>query len=206
MEQNNWTDDLEHILDNIRRNSSTLHEYHRKAFLHLNSQIKYYRIPVLFISSVASVWSIAGATFMEQEQVSLINCFLGFTASLITSIELYIGIGKQMETEIILSREFYTLSVDIFKTLSLDRENRLNDGKEYLNECYGEYIKLIERSDVLDKRLNDELMPMTNNKQVYRRKSSELLGATLVSKELPDDTSDSSSEKQLVMKDPIEQI
>ena len=111
-----------------------------------------------------------------------------------------------METEIILSREFYTLSVDIFKTLSLDRENRLNDGKEYLNECYGEYIKLIERSDVLDKRLNDELMPMTNSKQVYRRKSSELLGATLVNKEMPDDTSDSSSEKQLIIKDPIEQI
>ena len=204
MEVNNWTGDLELILDNIRKNSSLLHEYHRKSFLHLNSQIKYYRIPVLVLSSVASVWSIAGASFMEQEEVSLINCFLGFTASLITSIELYIGIGKQMETEIVLSREYYVLSVDIFKTLSLDCENRLNDGKEYLNECYGNYIKLIERSDVLDKRIHDELMPMTNNKSVYKRKSDTILSPTLVHKE--DDSSDSSGDNKIILKSPIENI
>ena len=205
MEINNWTDDIEVILDNIRKNCSLLYEYHRKQFLHLNSQIKYYRIPVLVLSSVASVWSIAGASFMQQEEVSLINCFLGFTASLITSIELYIGIGKQMESEIILSREYYILSVDIFKTLSLDRENRLNDGKEYLNECYGNYIKLVERSDVLDKRIHDELMPMTTNKAEYRRKSEERLAPTLVSK-TEDDSSESSGENKIVLKSPIEQI
>ena len=109
-----------------------------------------------------------------------------------------------METEIVLSREYYVLSVDIFKTLSLDCENRLNDGKEYLNECYGNYIKLIERSDVLDKRIHDELMPMTNNKSVYKRKSDTILSPTLVHKE--DDSSDSSGDNKIILKSPIENI
>ena len=48
-----------------------------------------------------------------------------------------------MELELKQSKEFYTLAINLYKTLALKRENRLDDGKEFLNDKYSLYTKLV---------------------------------------------------------------
>ena len=78
---------------------------------------------------------------------------IGMTMGIIGSVELYLGIQTSMELELKQSKEFYTISIDLFKMLSLRRENRSEDGKDYLNKRYGDYIKLCEASNLLRRKL-----------------------------------------------------
>ena len=52
------------------------------------------------------------------------------------------------------------LSVDIFKTLSLDKHNRPIPAKDYLEKSYNTYQKLIESSNTLARRIDDQLVPL----------------------------------------------
>jgi hypothetical protein len=155
-----FTADIEGVLEHIRINCAILTEYHRKDFLKLNNSIKYYRIPVLLLSSVASVWSVSGTAFLDQEIVSLTNCMLGLIAGTITSIELFVKLDEKMKLAEELSHKYYIISADIFKTLSLRDENRNQSGKDYLMEIFSNYLKLIEKSNILDKRVKDQLLPL----------------------------------------------
>ena len=91
---------------------------------------------------------------------------------IIGSLELYLGIQNAMELELKQSKEFYTLAIHLYKTLSLLRENRLEDGKEYLNEKYSLYIKLCESSNLLDRRMKSDLLAMVPDNMKYESSSS----------------------------------
>jgi hypothetical protein len=84
--------------------------------------------------------------------------FLSLSCGIIGSIELFYGFSKQMEVEQVGSREFYVLSTDVYKYLSLKRENRTADGATFLTEIYSRYIKLIESSIILKKKVEDKLV------------------------------------------------
>lgn len=150
--------DIELILENIRCNSSILSHYHRKRYLELKGKLKFFRLPVIVISAVNSVGAVSLQPFLAQGYISLINMFLSLTCGIIGSIELFYGFGKQMEIEQVGSREFYVLSTDIYKYLSLKRENRIIQGQAFLTETYSRYIKLVESSIILKKKVEDRLV------------------------------------------------
>ena len=75
-----------------------------------------------------------------------------------SAIELYLGIQQSMELCLSHSKAFYTLAIDIYKTLSLRRENRGEDGKDYLNKKYAHYIKIVEASNLLKRKLKADLL------------------------------------------------
>jgi hypothetical protein len=83
--------------------------------------------------------------------------FLSLTVGIIGSIEMFFNITKQMESELSESKSFYVLGCDIFKYLSLNKEKRIDDEREFLNEIYGRYIKLVESSIILKKKVVDKL-------------------------------------------------
>ena len=68
-----------------------------------------------------------------------------------------------MEDELVCSKDFYLLAIDIYKILSLSAENRNIDGKSYLDEKYQTYIKLVETSNLLTKTISDHLTPLPND-------------------------------------------
>jgi len=49
------------------------------------------------------------------------------------------------------------LSIDIYKILSLKNEDRACDGDKFLNDSYNQYIKLFERSNLLDIDFKDKM-------------------------------------------------
>jgi hypothetical protein len=83
---------------------------------------------------------------------------LSLIVGIIGSIEMFYGVTKQMEVELIGSKDFYILSCDIYKWLCLSPDNRVGTPKEFLNESYTRYIKLVETSITLKKRIEDKLV------------------------------------------------
>jgi hypothetical protein len=159
----NWSKDYEDILENIRSNCVIMSIYHRKRFYHYKGLLKYFRIPLIVISAMNSVFSVGLQPFLEQGIISVICCLLSLFSAIISSIELFLAISTQMENELNNSKMFYLLGIDIYKTLSLKPEHRPLSGKDYLDKNYSEYCKLFENSNLIDKKIMDKLTIINNN-------------------------------------------
>lgn len=163
VEMNNWSDEIEEICDKLRINCVNLSEYHRKRYYHFKSYGKWFRLPMIILASVNSTASVGLQPVLDQTIISGITCLIGMVMGIIGSLELYLGIQTSMEMELKHSKDYYTLAIHIFKTLSLYRENRLEDGKEYLNEKYSQYIKFCESSNLLDRKMKNDLLTTVPN-------------------------------------------
>ena len=155
-----WSDDIEKILNDIRQNSVILSEFHNMKYFHLKSYLKYFRIPCIILSAFNSVFAVGLSSFMEQTLVSVINCIISLICGIIVSIELYMQIESSMREEVISCKNYYLLSVDIQKILLLERTNRQVKGKVFLDKCFTEYCKLYENSGLLKKQIKDSLTPL----------------------------------------------
>lgn len=199
-----WTAEVEEILEKLRINCVNLSEYHRKRYYHFKGYGKYFRLPLIILASINSTASVGLQTLLEQPVISGITCLIGMMMGILSAYELYLGIQANMELELKQSKDFYTLSIDLFKTLSLRRENRGEEGKDYLNKKYSQYVKLVEASNLLKRQLTiDTLTTIPENciditpvetpngsqaelKQLYKlpRPSLERQSAKLFSEEL----------------------
>lgn len=149
--------DIESVLDKLRQNSSTLSNYHRKRYLVLKARLKYYRVPIIVVSACNSVGAVSLQPFLNQTYISLLNMFLSLIVGIIGSIEMFLQINRELESSLVNQKEFYILSCDIYKYLELQRGNRITDERTFLQESYTRYIKLIETSYTLKKRIDDKL-------------------------------------------------
>jgi hypothetical protein len=161
--ENAYTTDIEIYLENVRLNCVILQTVHKKRYFALKSWLKYFKIPNIIISSSNSVLSVGMTGYMEQSWISGMTCLLSLLSAIITSIELYLGIENNMVKEEQISRSYYLLGTNIFKMLSLTRENRKINGNDYLNEIFSEYNKLIEKSSFIKASVDDKLMPLPND-------------------------------------------
>lgn len=150
--------DVEQILENIRINAANLSEYHRRRFYHFKSFGKYFRIPIIVLSSITASASVGLQPVLEQGIISGLTCLLGFGIAVISSIEMYLGIQPAMDSELALSRDYYTLAIDIFKCLNLSRENRTEEPRSYLDKKYSDYKSLKETSSLLKSRMTVDLL------------------------------------------------
>lgn len=157
-----WNSDIEIILENIRINCVSLNKEHKKRYFKLKSTLHYYRLPIIILSGINSIVAVGIQNYIEQKTISMITCLLSLTCSIIGSIELYLGIQKQMENELSISKEYYLLSIDIHKTLNLSKEHRPIPAKEYLDKIYSNYCKLIENSNLLPRKIIDKLAEIPN--------------------------------------------
>jgi len=153
-----WTLDIETVLDQIRKNCLILTEYHRKKYLLLNGFIKWFRIPIIVVSAINSVFSVGLNKFINQDTVSVINCLMSLIVGVIGSIELYLAIQDKLNKELASSKNYYILSIDIYKILSLDRANRHSEATVFLDDHYNEYIKLVNASNIREEYINDYLI------------------------------------------------
>lgn len=153
-----WSTDIEGVLENIRLNCIILQEYHKKRYYKLKSYLKYFRIPLIVLSAINSVFAVGLQPYLLQGTISIINCFISLVCGVITSVELYLKVQQQMENELTTSKDYYLLGVDIYKTLYLSVENRSQTGKVYLEEKYNEYRQLIENSSLIQKKIKDKLL------------------------------------------------
>jgi len=150
---------MEDMCERLRINSVNLSEYHRKRYYHYKGYNKWFRVPMLVLASLNATGSV-GLTQagVNQTTVSGVTCVLGMVMGVLTAMEMYLQIPSAMDLEMKQSKEFYTLAIDIYKTLRLCREDRGEDGSNYLSKKYGHYIKLREQSDLLRTKLKNDAL------------------------------------------------
>jgi hypothetical protein len=152
-----WSSDIDAVLDAIRLNCIVLCKRHKTRYFELKYSLNFYKLPVIVLNGCNSIISVGLQPYTSQGVISLTTSLIALLCGIIGSIELFLGVQKRLEADLISSREYYLLSVDIFKTLALNRENRPIPAKDYLNEIYNKYVKLVESSEALVKKIEDKL-------------------------------------------------
>lgn len=153
-----WSSDIEDILQRIHDNATLMSKYHKRNYLSLKGTLVYFRIPLIILGGANSVFAVGLTAYLEQQSVSLINCLLSLICAIITSVELFLGIQAGMEKELTSQREYYLMAVDIQSVLSLDRRHRSVNGKRYLEKILSDYNKLFSDSEVIQSTLSDKLV------------------------------------------------
>lgn len=158
---NDWSSDIELILENIRLNCILSSNYHKERYYFYKDQLKYFKLPLIILSSITSIASVGLSNYMKQEDISMTTCLLSLISAIIASVELYLGLQKSMEVSLSSSKDFLLIAYDVFKVLSLSVEHRSINGKVYLEDIYSQYSKLIESSELMkNKKIKDTLAPI----------------------------------------------
>jgi hypothetical protein len=158
MDENHaWSEGTIQVLDNIRRNCIRLAAHHKRRYYKYRGYAKYFKLPLIVLSGINSVASVGLQTYLDQTFISGLTCVISLLCAVITSVELYLGIQKTMENELLSSKEFYLLGIDIHKIQTLEPACRLVNPRAYLDDKYKTYCKLVENSDLLHSRITDEL-------------------------------------------------
>ena len=141
--------DTERILEKIRVNSVQMSNSHKGKYFTFKRLIKWFKVPTIVLSSIGSVSSVGLTNYLDQQHISVLVCGLALFVSILNSIEMFLKINESMENELETSKLFYNLSINIQKTLLLDRENRTVEASVFLERSYSEYVKLMEQSNLL---------------------------------------------------------
>jgi len=147
---------IDDFLESIRQNSVVLSKAHKDRFIYLDSTLKYYKIPIIVLSGVSSVVSFS-QTYIPQNAITVSNALLGLVCSVICSVELYLGISREMASCESASKDFYILSIEIQKFLKTNGSN-FELGRTFLEQSFGQYSALFENSYVVKVDIMDKLI------------------------------------------------
>ena len=112
---NNWTKDVNAILDKIRINSILLSNEHKKSYFLLSKKLKWFRVPMIFLSTLVSVFGVGLPSYVDEITVRIFCSVISLMVGFIGSLELFLAIGNRMESELIQSKELYLLAIEIQK-------------------------------------------------------------------------------------------
>ena len=101
----------------------------------------------------------------------MITTSISMFIAVLTSIKLYLNLSSNINAEIQLSKDFYILSVDIFKIIHLKEEDRIIIPLDFLNQSYASYIKLIETSSLLQHGIKKDELAEINISDYLSQKS-----------------------------------
>ena len=157
---NNWSQDYEEILEQIRINSVNQAQQHKKMYFFYMQLNKWFRIPTIILSSIGSVASVGLQSYFKQQNVSALTCLISLSVGIINSSEIFLKINETTELELETSKHFYNLATDIHKILGLNAFNRISTPKETLDDMYRRYVELMEKSNLISSQYKDVLISL----------------------------------------------
>jgi hypothetical protein len=152
-----WTTRIEKVLDMVRVNCSTLSDYHSYKYQQYKKRLTYFRIPLIVFSAINAFAAVGLQPYMKQHSISTMNSVISLFCGVLTSIELFLNIQKKMESELSSHKDYYILSVQIFKVISMERSQRKMDGRAFLDSKFSEYEKLVQNSNVSTNDFTDDM-------------------------------------------------
>jgi hypothetical protein len=153
-----YSKDILDIMDKIRLNSSNMSKQHKNNYFYYKWISTLFRVPTIIISSISGVFSVGTQSYMNQNTISAVVCLLSLSISIINSIELFLHISDNVETELEMSKKYYILSCDLYKLLMLEDINRPDNPKEQLKIYYSQYIDLYNESLLMKNTKYDKLI------------------------------------------------
>ena len=137
-----WCENIERVLDRLRRNCTQLSSYHNYKYQYCKKNVVWFRIPIIILSGINTFISVGISDHVPQNIVSIATSIVSLICGIITSVEMLMKYQDKMENELDAHRSYYKLSIDIYKMISVDRKFRKSGGKDFLEEKFGEYEKL----------------------------------------------------------------
>jgi len=160
-DEHNWSCDIEKRLEAIQDTSAQQALVSKQQYLEFIYLQKFFKIPVIVLSGMNSIFAVGLNNYASQSAVSIINCILAFICATIGSIELYLNISKKIEISLASFQSFYLLSIKINSTLKLDRTHRSElDGRKFLADCLNEYEQLFSQNNVSPKNIDDKMVEL----------------------------------------------
>lgn len=151
-----WTRDIIDVLQKIRKNAYSLHRKHTKRYIEYKAMSRWFDLPTIVLSVFSS--SFSSLNVIDEQNKNLITTVISMFIAVLTSIKLYLNLNNTINDETSLSKDYYILSIDIYKILNLNEANRNCDAEQFLSDCYSKYVKLTEQSTILYKNIRrDEL-------------------------------------------------
>jgi len=154
---NNWNDEIEKLLNQIRNNCIELEKIHKRKYFGIKNIVVFFKLPIIILSSINALVAVSLTNYINQEYISGANASISFIIGTLTSISLYLKIEDKLEQELDASKNYHLLAIEIYKILSLRIEDRGTDGDVFLSNTYNNYVKLIERGNLLDTEVLDKL-------------------------------------------------
>jgi len=167
-----WTNDQESICESVRENCLYMSRQNKKEYLKLKSSLARYRLPVIILSAMNSVWSVGVNRYWDQHLISGVSCLASLVVGIIGSVQMFYNIESKLEQTLLSQSQYYNLAISIYRELSLDRKHRDSNGVEYLNEVYQKYMTITDASLVLKnkRKFTDNLFgkPMLSQNKTLR--------------------------------------
>jgi len=167
---NEWTTDIELLLNQVRENAIYLSAFHKKSYFKYKQIGTWFRIPTIIISSLASVASVGLSAYLNQSTISATTCMMALSVGILNSIELYMKVSDHIESELETSKAYYNLSIELHKILNLSKPNREGNPKEVLDDYYMKYSDLYTASTLLGNNYPDKLILLPKRGGVFSRK------------------------------------
>ena len=142
-----WTEGIFDILDRIRVNCYELSEIHSYKYDYYKEVAKAYRIPIIVLSGINTFAAVGLDGAMDSRHISILTSLISLACGIITAVELYLNVQKKMENELISHKEYYKLSLEIYKTIKIEADKRGVDGKTSLDDKFNAYEKLLQNSN-----------------------------------------------------------
>lgn len=142
-----WTDNIERVLDHLRLNCAQLSNYHRYKYIYYKHQVKWFKIPIILLSGVNTFVAVGMQSVLGQYYVSIITSVVSLFCGIITGIEMFMKFQDKMVTELNTHRDYYKISIEIYKVISIDRKSREISGTTFLDAKFSEYEKIKSRSN-----------------------------------------------------------
>lgn len=165
-----WHRQQEHILKKWSEIGSSYRFMHDRAYIKFQSRNLKFALPVIVISTITGTANFAQPSFPEEWQtyVPLVIGFFNLLAGLITTIAQFLRVSELLEGHRAATIAYSKLSRNISVELSLPREERNNDGAEFVNNCRTELDRLIEQSPNIPMDILKNFGKKFNKKQINK--------------------------------------
>jgi hypothetical protein len=157
---NEWSGDIIEFLELIRKKAVELSKKHTDSFFSYKRVMNLFDIPIIVLSVFSSFISVGISAFVSQPNISITTASISMMVTILGSIKLYLNLNINTAVELEISKEFLVLGMDISKILFIPTELRKIEQLDFLDDIYGRYIVLLQKSSLI--KINEEREQLNN--------------------------------------------
>lgn len=153
-----WTDTIENSLDIIRQNVLKLGEDSLNNYNALQKRILFLRLPLAFLSAANTYAAIDLGNHISEYDVTLICSVISASIAGYLTYDWFVGSQTKLETDFSFYKDCEHVGDQISQYLAVPMNKRKRDGKDFLDEMYKRYIKLVNGHEFIIKN-KETLVP-----------------------------------------------
>ena len=94
---NEWTQEVEDVLERVRINSVSLSNRHRENFYEFKNLTKWFDLPIIITSTISASFSVGASAYITQDIVSSITCSVSMFITILSGIKLYLNLDDTIK-------------------------------------------------------------------------------------------------------------